>query len=324
MTLGGSAPFDNEDGLETLSRLPHSRNMNMEGIDVFVEVIDAQSFTRAARRLGMPTTTVSARIARLEERLGVTLIQRTTRQLHVTAAGRSYYARCVRALAEIAQGERELAAVVQEPTGVLRITAPADLAQALLTPVVEQFLQIYPRVTVDLKITNRLVDIIAEEVDLAVRVGPLEDSTLIVRKFKSGRLGLWATQAYLQHHGAPRTLADLAGHKFIGLSAMPERIALKSAAGDIIDARIKSRLTTDDFSSLKVFIHRGYGIGVLPDFMGKGSDAVSPLLRVLPSYRSEVLSVYFAYPAQRFVPKAVQAFIAIASGEPPQRPTEPI
>lgn len=287
----------------------------MEGIDVFVEVVDAQSFTRAARRLGMPATTVSAKIARLEDRLGVTLIQRTTRQLRVTGAGRSYYERCVRALAEIAEGERELAAAAEQPAGLLRITAPADLAQALLTPIVERFLQTYPDVSVDLKITNRHVDLIVEEVDLALRVGPLQDSTLIVRKFVTGRLSLWAAETYLQRHGTPSTSADLAAHHFVSVNVNRSGITLKSPFGEAIDLNIlnmKSRISSDDINNVRTFIQHGCGIGVLPDFIAETPDDFQSLIRVLPDYTSEVVPIFFAYPAQRFVPRAVQAFIEVA------------
>lgn len=301
-----------------MNKTTHNHAVNTESIDIFVEVVDAQSFSRAANRLGMPATTVSAKIARLEERLGVTLIQRTTRQLRVTPAGRRYYERCVRALAEIAEGERELADVVEEPRGLLRITAPADLAQALLTPVVERFLDAYPKVSVDLKITNRVVDLISEEVDLALRVGPLKDSTLVVRKFKSGRLNLWAAKSYLQRFGLPRTRSDLSKHTLLRLSRLQPGFTLKSPAGETINLESPSRIATDDFSNLKALIQRGRGIGVLPDFMGEESGSAGSLVKVLSNYRSDIVSIYFAYPTQRFVPKTVQAFIAVATGDPRQ------
>jgi DNA-binding transcriptional LysR family regulator len=302
-------------GLETLSFVMHNERMNMDGIDVFVEVVDAQSFTRAAARLGMPTTTVSAKVARLEERLGITLIQRTTRQLRITSAGRSYYNYCIRALAEIAEGERELASVTEEPTGTLRVTAPGDLAQALLTPLVERFLQLFPKVSVELVVANQLIDLIAEGIDLAVRVGPLEDSTLIVRKFRSGRVALWASPSYLDRMGTPQTVDELSGHEFIRFSRLCERITLKSSTGDAVDIEFKGRLASDDLDNLKTFVLRGNGIGLLPEFIGEDLMPFSPLVRVLPEYASEVSSVYFAYPAQRFVPQTVRAFIATATGE---------
>lgn len=289
--------------------------MNLEGIEVFVEVVEAQSFTRAAGRLGMPATTVSAKIARLEERLGVTLIQRTTRQLHVTPAGRSYYSHCVRALAEVSEGERELAEIQREPAGLLRLTAPADIAQTILTPLVEQFLRKYPKVAVELKITNERVDLISEGIDLAVRVGPMEDSTLVVRKFRSGRMALWASPRYLKRRGVPTNPDALAGHDLIRLTPMGERVRLRSVAGRTIEIDFSGRLASDDLDNLKGFIQRGNGIGLLPDFVGACETAQPSLTRVLPEYGSEAVTAHFVYPAQRFVPQVVRAFVALATRE---------
>lgn len=286
--------------------------MSLEGIDVFVEVVNAQSFTRAAGRLGMPTTTVSSKIAKLEERLGVTLIQRTTRQLHVTPAGRTYYDHCVRALAEISEGEDALASITCEPSGPLRLTAPPDLAQTVLSPIVEDFLRRYPKTSLELIITNAYLNLIADGIDLAVRIGPLEDSTLVVRKFRAGRMALWASPTYLARKGTPSWPEDLRGHDFIRLSPMGQRVSLKNDAGYAIEIDFLGRLASNDMDNLKEFIVRGNGIGLLPDFVGSGA-AVPTLTRVLPEFASDVVTAYFAYPAQRFVPLVVQAFIAVAS-----------
>ncbi len=284
--------------------------MDLDGIDVFVEVVDAQSFTRAASRLAMPITTVSAKVARLEQRLGVTLIQRTTRQLRVTTAGRSFYDHCVRALSEIAEAEQEIAAALEAPTGTLRITAPADLANTLLAPLVERFLAAYPKAGIELIVTNQIVDLVGDGVDLAVRVGPLEDSSLIIRKFTAGRLALFASKAYLKSAGAPQDPADLQRHAFVTLSRLKGGPVLTSPTGDVIDLDRPTRLVTDDFGTLKTFLQRGAGIGLLPDFMGH--DAGAGLAPVLPAYTSQAAPVFFAYPAQRFVSPSVRAFIGLA------------
>jgi DNA-binding transcriptional LysR family regulator len=289
--------------------------MDLVGVEVFVEVVDAQSFTRAARRLCIPTTTVSARVARLEKKLGVTLIQRTTRQLHVTSAGRTFYGHCVRALAALGEGEQELAAASQEPAGDLTITAPGDLAAALLTPLVERFLATHPKVRVDLIVTNRQVDLIAEGVDLAVRVGPLEDSSLIIRRFTAGHIGLWAARTYLEQAGMPKRPRDLQKHPFLGLGRLRSNVALKSAKGELLDLDLQARLSSDDFNTLKAFIQRGAGIGLLPDFMGR--DPTAGLAPVLADYQSALVPVYFAYPSQRFVPHTVRAFIDMAGAMSP-------
>src|SRR5262245_38895695 len=136
--------------------------MNLDGVDVFVRVVQAGSFSAAARQLAMPATTVSAKIARLEERLGVTLIQRSTRKMHVTEAGESYYRHCADAIAALAVGEEELAAATAEPSGLLRITVPADLAQSLLPRIIGAYLERYPKVSVEVLATNTQLDLLAE------------------------------------------------------------------------------------------------------------------------------------------------------------------
>src|SRR5688500_2364282 len=163
--------------------------MNLDGVDVFVRVVEAGGISAAARQLGMPATTVSAKIARLEERLGVTLIQRSTRRMHVTSAGDTYYRHCREALAALVAGEGELAAATAEPSGLLRITVPYDLAQTLLPPVVEAYLARYPKASIEIVATNAQLDLLAEGIDLAIRAAPaLKDSTLQARKFGTAQL----------------------------------------------------------------------------------------------------------------------------------------
>jgi DNA-binding transcriptional LysR family regulator len=288
--------------------------MSMQDIEVFVEVVDAEGFTRAAQRLGMPTTTVSSKVARLEARLGVTLIQRTTRRLHVTAAGRSYYGHCVRALSEMAEAQGELAAAAGEPTGLLRITAPADLAKSVLPPIVERFLRTYPRASVELTVTNHVVDLVAEGIDLALRIGPLEDSSLTTRRFHSTQAGLWAAPAYLRRRGVPKTPADLPRHDLLRFSRLPETLALR-ANGDKALIDFRGRFATDDLDTLHTFVLRGAGIGLLPDFLGEQLAKTSAVTRVLPDYVSLKRTIYFVFPAQKFVPQTVRAFIGLAMDE---------
>ena len=288
--------------------------MSIEGIDVFIEVVDAQSFARAADRLGMPPTTVSAKIPRLERSLGVTLIQRTTRRLHVTPAGEVFYQRCVRALAELNEGKRELDAGKQEPVGVLRITAAADIAHCLLTPLVGRFLDLYPKASIDLIITNQMVDLVSERIDLALRSDVPEDSGLIIRKFRSARAGFWASHDYLASNGTPETPDELNDHQIIRFSRLAPNAVLKSSTGDVLRIEPTARLTSDDLENLRYLILNGYGIGVLPDFLAEDAASSAALVRVLPDYATEAGSVNFVYPSQKFVPQTVQAFLAIAAG----------
>jgi DNA-binding transcriptional LysR family regulator len=287
--------------------------MSIQDIEIFVEVVDAEGFSRAAQRLGIPITTVSSKIARLEARLGVTLIQRTTRRLHVTAAGRSYYGHCTRALAEMAEAQRELAIAAGEPAGLLRITTPPDFAQSLLPPLVERFLSAYPRASVELMVTNRVVNLVAEGIDLAVRIGPLKDSSLTARRFRLSRAGLWAAPEYLRKRGIPRTPADLAGHDLLRFSRLPETVMLKANATEAL-VDFQGSFATDDLDNLRTFVLRGAGIGLLPEFLGE-ELARTAVTRVLPDYFTPMRTIYFVYPAQKFVPQTVRAFIDLTIDE---------
>lgn len=282
--------------------------MNLEGIDVFVRVVQQGSFAAAARLLGMPTTTVSARIARLEERLGVTLIQRSTRRMHVTEAGEAYFASCVEAINALDAGESRLAAVGAAPSGLLRITAASDIASTVLPPFCERFLEAYPQASLDLVVTNRQVDLIAEGVDLAVRAGPMKDSTLLSRKFGCGSLGLWASEAYQQKRGVPASIDDLARHEIVGFARLPESFRLLGPDGSGFSLPEKTRLRVDDMQAIRAFVLSGYGIGLLPDAVTPGTT----LRRVLPGYSTAEAHVYFVYPAARFLTANVRAFLDMA------------
>ncbi len=282
----------------------------LDGIEVFVEVVSAGSFSGAARRLGMPTTTVSARIARLEARLGITLIQRTTRRLHVTPAGQAYYERCARALAEVAEGERELTETVQEVAGVLRLTAPSDLAATALVPVVAAYLAAHPRARVQLIVTNAKLDLLAEGIDLAIRASRgLPDSSLVVRRWMMGRLKIWASPAYVARRGVPGTPAEVAQHDWVGLSVLPERLELWGPDGVPVEISPSARLACDDMNTVRACVAQGLGIGLLPDFV-----TGEALVQVLPAYATPPAPVFLVYPAQRFVPRPVRAFIDLVTG----------
>jgi len=284
--------------------------MILDGIDVFAEVVEARSFSGAAKRLGMPTSTVSAKVARLEDRLGTTLIHRTTRQLRITPSGEAYYQRCVRALAELSEAERALADIAQEPTGLLTISAAADVAQFKLAPLIEDYLERYPKTSVDLRVSNQCVDLIAEGIDLAVRSGALDDSSLVVSRYSETRVGFWAAPGYLDRFGMPKTAEDLASHRLIHLSRATDLLNIADPAAGRTIALGQSRLSCDDMQTVRAFVEQGSGIGFLPDFIGAYPER--PLVRVLPEVSSAPISAYFVYPAQRFVPRPVRAFIDLA------------
>lgn len=286
----------------------HNRAMQLEGVDVFVRVVDAGGFSAAARLLGMPATTVSAKIARLEERLGITLIQRSTRRMHVTPAGEAYYRHCREAMAALLAGEEELAAATSQPTGLLRLTVPYDLAQTLLPPIVAEYLGRYPGTSIEVIATNAQLDLLAEGVDLAIRAAPaLKDSSLQVRKFGAARLKLFASQAYLDSRGAPKRLADLARHDILIHSRFPAGLALEGDNGERFEISNTARARADDMHSIRAFAEHGLGIAVLPEIMGGLPEA--RLVQVLPRIGLQMGSLNFVFPGGKFVPVNVRAFI---------------
>ena len=302
--------------VEILSHILHNHQMILDGIDVFVKVVQAGGFSAAARQLGMPTTTVSAKIARLEQRLGVTLIQRSTRRLHVTAAGQGYFTHCVAALKAIAEGEQQLAAATAEPSGPLRLTAPSDLSQSVVARLVQRFLSTFPRTSVELVVTNIAIDLLAEGVDLAVRASPMRDSSLISRKFASGHFGLFASRDYITARGMPRTAAELEEHEILVHARLPAHyLRLTSPQGAFTLAGGR-RLSADDMQTLRALVAEGAGIGLLPN-LGEVEPEGRGLVRLLPEFATPETAAYFVYPAQRFVPANVRAFIEMATRMPP-------
>ena len=286
--------------------------MILDGVDVFVRVVEAGGFSAAARQLNMPATTVSAKIARLEERLGVALIQRSTRKMHVTEAGESYYRHCADAIAALAAGEDELAAATAEPSGLLRITVPSDLAQSLLPPIIEAFLNRHPKVSVEIISTNTLLDLLAEGIDLALRASPvLKDSTLQVRRFATAQLRLYATSAYLKTHGTPRSPEDLKRHEVLVHSRFASKLALTSNGRERFEMVPSRRLRVDDMHSVRAFAVRGLGIALLPEILSDIGDG-KPLVPVLPEFATQTGTLNFVFPGSRHVPVNVRAFIDLA------------
>jgi DNA-binding transcriptional LysR family regulator len=248
----------------------------------------------------------------LEKRLGVTLLQRTTRKLRATPAGETYFQQCVLALERLQAAESELTSAQREPRGLLRVTAPADIGHSLLATLVRDFLQHYPKTEVELVVTNRVLDLIAEGVDLAIRAGALADSGLIAKRFSVGHFGLWASPVYLKKRGMPSHPRDLAPQECLRFSLFKDnRVALTNGKER---ARVvtSGRLHADDFETLKAFALLGEGIAYLPSFLCVEEAGQKRLQRILPEWRGDAVTFSFVYPAQRFVAPKVRAFITAA------------
>lgn len=285
--------------------------MDFDAIAVFVKVVQAGSLSGAARLLGMPKTTVSAKLAALEKRLGVTLIQRTTRKLHITDAGRDYFAHCAAAVHEIEQAEAALHSSQATPSGLLRITAPVDLCHSVLPPILSAYLARHPETAVELLVSNRVADLIGEGIDLAIRAGELQDSTLVARRFFDIRSGLWASPAYLQAHGRPRHPKDLARHRVMALPGLKTIELTNGRASERLSPR--GRIAADDLETVKALVAQGEGIGWLPHFLVQPDVAGGILEPVLPQWRlAKARAFYFVYPGRKYASPKLTAFIDLA------------
>jgi len=286
--------------------------MDLDGIEVFVKVVEAGSSNQAAKLLAMPNSTVSAKVSALEKRLGVTLLQRSTRKLHPTEAGKSYFEQCVQALRQLENAESELTSAQKEPRGLLRLTAPADIGHSLLAALVPAFLGKYPKMEVDVTVTNRVLDLIAEGVDLAIRAGELADSRLIAKRFSAGHFGLWASSSYLKSRGLPAHPKQLAEHECLRFSLFKDNEVELTRGKEKSRVALAGRLRADDFETLKSLALRDAGIAYLPSFLCAEEAKQRRLERVLPDWVGAAVTLSFVYPAQRFVSPKVRAFIGSA------------
>jgi len=286
--------------------------VDLDGIAVFVKVVQAGSFSQAAKLLNMPNSTVSAKVAALEKRLGVTLLQRTTRRLHLTEPGAGYFRRCLQALEGLQAAESELESERSETKGVLRLTAPVELGRSALPPVLDVLMKRHPAIEIDLIITNRLVDLVAENIDVAVRAGPLKDSALIAKRFVLGQFGLWASPSYLKNNSVPRNPNELKEHDCLRFAPFTGRKLQLTNGRERAQIALAGRITADDFEALRALAVLGWGIALLPSFLCAEEAKERKLVSVLPNWRGDSVSISVVYPAQRFVAPKIRAFITAA------------
>ena len=287
----------------------------MDAISVFVRVVEAGSFSVAARHLGMPKTTVSAKVAGLEKRLGVRLIQRTTRKLRMTEAGETYFRHCAVAIREVELGEAALQSAKGKPSGVLKVTTPVDLGHAVLPRIAWAYAAKYPDVSLELIITSRIVDLVDEGVDLAIRwARGMKDSSLIARRFFQSPSNLWASPKYVRGFGKPTHPRDLANAAFVNPSQQKGSVVLTSGKSDF-ELRRNGRICADDLEAIKALIELGEGIAWLPDFFTADAAKAGKLVRVLPQWwpkQQQLGTCYFVYAGRQYALPKVETFIQTA------------
>lgn len=289
------------------------------GMAYFARVVEARSFSDAARALKVSKSAVSARVARLEERLGLQLLHRTTRRLALTADGVRLYERCARVIAEADEAAEIAAGASAAPRGVLRVHAPGAFAEAFLTARFAELMHRHPAVRIELRLGDHVPDLSADQVDVAIVVaGRLTDSGLTTRKLGALRMTACAAPAYLRRKGIPFRPQDLVLHDCVS-HRQSEDVVFHTAEGAVSMASM-SRLVTDDARFLRTAALEGLGIAVLPEFLVVDDLAAGRLHRVLDDSPTAGLAVHALHPHGRHAPASVRAFLellAIAFRDPP-------
>lgn len=279
----------------------------------YVQAVDHGGFAPAGRALGMPKSKLSRRIAMLEDRLGVRLIQRSTRHFTVTQIGRIYYEHCKAMLVEAEAAQEAIEVTRAEPRGTVRITCPVALLQAHVGAMLADFMARHPRVTVHLEATNRRVDLIAEAVDVAIRVRPppLQDSDLVMRVLAERSQCLVACPALLGQHGVPRAPANLADWPSLGLGTpQQEHIwTLFGPDGEQAAVHHRPRYVTGDMIALRSAALAGVGVAQLPVMMVRDQLAEGSLIRLIPGWAPRREIIHAVFPSRRGLLPSVRALI---------------
>ncbi|MFQ6559363.1 LysR family transcriptional regulator [Pseudomonas sp. Lb2C1-1] len=288
--------------------------LDLNDVALFVQVVRSGSFAEAARRLGMPSNTVSRRVQQLEVQLESRLLQRSTRKLTLTHAGQGFYERCVDAVDGLMDAGQELMMGSEEPSGLVRIAAMADFFDFFPMEWVADFLAAHPRVQLDFVLSDARVDLIADRIDVAFRGGPLQDSGYVGRQLlKNDGDGMVASPAYIAARGAPLSLQDLAHHDGVSFAHPGGMAHWRFVGPDGIEEQVQiaSRFHANTAQALRRATVAGLGIAVLPGALSSLDLEAGRLVRVLPQYQRIGFGLNVLYPSRRQLPLAVSAFIGL-------------
>jgi DNA-binding transcriptional LysR family regulator len=258
----------------------------------------------------MSVTMVATHVQSLEERLGVRLLNRTTRKVSLTETGKFYYDRSAQILADLDEADRAAGALTTTPRGVLKFNSTAAVVRFLL-PVMDEFMQLYPSVSLDLSISERMVDMIEDGYDLSIRTVPSPDSSLIVRKLTPWRHILVCSPSYLEAQKPPLTLADLAGHDCTRYTYYPfgDEWTLETEEGERSQVRVSGSVVTNSAETLRYLAVNGRAVSLAPSFLVSEDLAEGRLVRLLPEYRGVEFAINAVYPNRSHLPSKVRLFI---------------
>lgn len=283
--------------------------MDLNEIRSFVVVVEKGSFTRAAEVIQIPKSTLSRHLINLEKRLGVTLVQRSTRRVSLTPFGKQFYQTCSESLRLLQQAEKNLSESHELPKGKIKFTAPIEVGNYFLSEAISEFSQKYPEIEFDILFTDRIVDLVKEEFDLALRAGKIHDDSLVSKKIGSDVFVLVASQEYLKNSDPITTPEDLLRHRCWIFSQMSKGFEWKLSNGKQTKLiKLQSRLLNNSMQSLKSIIAAGGGIALLPLILARDALLVGELNQVLSDWKMEGGAVHLCYPKQKKTPERVKLF----------------
>ena len=280
-------------------------------MEAFATVVDQGGFTDAAKKMGISKSAVSKHISSLEARLGARLLNRTTGRVSPTEIGLAYYDRARRVLSDAGEADALVASMQSAPAGLLRLSVATDFGVNHLSPILGDFLQQFPDITVNMVLNNRYVELISEGFDMAIRMGDLEDSSLRARKLTETQMRMIAAPSYFEKHGRPTRLDDLNSHKLLHYSNQASGNAWKITAPSGEERQIRSAgwLSVNDGQSLLNACIAGLGIAYLPSFLYANAMEQGQVVDVMPDLPIERTGIYAVYPPGRFTQPKVRAFI---------------
>lgn len=277
-----------------------------EGVSEFVAVLETGGFTKAARRLGISTAQVSRQVSTLEGRLGIKLLYRTTRRVSATEAGQLYYQHCRQVLDVLEEAERSVTSMQLAPKGKLRLTAPVTYGESNIAPLVNDFVLQYPELEVEMRLTNQKLDLVAEGYDLAIRLGTLEDSSMMARRLSSRALYVCASPRYLAVHGTPHSLSELDQHNCLMGNLDYWRFQDQGRTRNI---RIRGSIRCDSGRALLDAALKGLGIVQLPDYYVQQALDEGLLIPLLNHYREDEDGIWAVYPHNRHLSTKVRMLL---------------
>ena len=283
---------------------------DLDNVLVFDRVARFESISRAARSLGMPISTVSRRLSVLESELRVSLLRRSTHQVTLTAEGRDYFNMCQEPLTRLQEAEQSLVQGRKIPEGMLRITVPVTLGQESFLEFLSRFSNVHPQIRIELLVTNLFLNLVAENIDVAIRVGDLRDSSLVATRIGASVRYIVAAPGYLKGREPLSEPADLKQHDCVLLNAKNNEGDWDLVSGKRqVRIRVSGPMSSRDQKSVSTFVHRGHGIGLIPATHCNQALASGRLTRLLPAWTSPKVPVFVVYPSRKFIPLRLSVFL---------------